>query len=207
MFRIDFIPLLLLLYISLVSNTQKHQEQKLKTHEALTEALLWAGSGVSSLIDLVLDVQKWSAQSSNSHGGKVWCWEIPEIQSGWNISYKRYNPFISWFFRKFSEAPKYWTEFVRASNLHIKQIHGYSWRVTFDGGKSLKITLNNLNGFFTHTRTPPHPLQSDRKVTFCEGFSFVVTTRNVNQNKFIQRSLLFKCLFYKWDERKKMLNH
>ena len=33
----------------------KRQEQKLKTHEALTEALLWAGSGVSSLIDLVLD--------------------------------------------------------------------------------------------------------------------------------------------------------
>ena len=169
--------------------------KKMKTHEAILnfEALLWAGSGVSSLIDLVLDVQKWSAQSSNSHGGKVWCWEIPEIQSGWHISYEIYNPFISWFFRKFSKAPKWWTEFVRASNLHIKQIHGYSWRVTFDGGKSLKITLNNLNGFKGHP--PPHLLQSDRMVTFCEGFSFVVTTRNVIQNKFIQRSLLFKCLF------------
>ena len=110
----------------------------------------------SPLIDLVLNVQKWSAQSSNSHGGKVWCWEIPEIESGWHISYEIYNPFISWFFRKFSKAPKWWTEFVRASNLHIKQIHGYSWRVTFDGGKSLKITLNNLNGFKGHPPTP-HP--------------------------------------------------
>ena len=137
-------------------------------NSGLKYTLVKLHGSLCSLIDLVLDVQKWSAQSSNSHSGKVWCWEIPEILSGWDISYERYNPFISWFLRKFSRAPKCWAEFVRASNLHIKQIHGYSWRVTFDGGKSLKITLNNLNGFFPPIPHPT-PLQSDRKVTFCKG--------------------------------------
>ena len=42
------------------SKKQKFSNIKLKTHEAILnfEALLWVGSGVSSLKDLVLDVQR-----------------------------------------------------------------------------------------------------------------------------------------------------